>query len=178
MDAEIVRDLALASSGLLDRKIGGPSIVPPFPEGLLAQRFQAEELRMPTKEHQRRGIYIHVQRTLTYPMLAAFDAADGNQPCQRRDRSATPMQALTLLNDPVFAEAARALGARLRKESAERDGRLRLGFQYCLGRTPSARELSVLTDLLATQRTVDQRADRRAVPPGEQFRKDTHRDRR
>ncbi|MBI2805032.1 MAG: PSD1 domain-containing protein [Planctomycetes bacterium] len=151
VEAEIVRDLALAASGLLDRKLGGPSIVPPFPEGLLAQRFQAEALRMPTKAHHRRGVYIHVQRTLTYPMLAAFDAADGNQPCLRRDRSTTPMQALTLLNDPVFTEAAKALGARLQKSAAERDERLRLGFLFCLGRAPKARELGVLSDLVAVQ---------------------------
>src|SRR5205807_2552718 len=108
VEAEIVRDLALASSGLLIPKLGGPSIVPPFPEGLLAQKFEAEALRLPTKDHHRRGIYIHVQRTLTYPMLAAFDVADGNQPCLRRDRSITPMQALTLLNDPVFTECTKA----------------------------------------------------------------------
>lgn len=152
VEAEIVRDLALASSGLLDRKLGGPSIVPPFPDGLLAQKFQAEALRMPTKEHHRRGVYIHVQRTLTHPMLAVFDVADGNQPCLRRDRSVTPMQALTLLNDPVFTEAAQALGARLRKESKDGDSRLKLGFQLCLGRLPNARELNVLSELVGTQK--------------------------
>jgi hypothetical protein len=151
VDAEIVRDLALASSGLLDRKLGGPSIVPPYPEGLLAQKFQAEALRMPTKDHHRRGVYIHVQRTLTYPMLAAFDAADGNQPCLRRDRSMTPMQALTLLNDPVFTEAAQALGTRIRNASGDRTERLRFGFELCLGRAPSERESRVLLDLVATQ---------------------------
>ncbi len=151
VEAEIVRDLALASSGLLDPKVGGPSIVPPYPDGLLAQRFQAEALRMPTKDHHRRGVYIHVQRTLTYPMLAAFDVADGNQPCLRRDRSITPMQALTLLNDPVFTEAAQALGSRLRKAATDRDARLRLGFQLCLARVPNPRELAVLTELVQTQ---------------------------
>lgn len=151
VEAEIVRDLALATSGLLDPKLGGPSIVPPFPEGLLAQRFQAEALRMPTKEHHRRGVYIHVQRTLTHPMLAVFDVADGNQPCLRRDRSTTPMQALTFLNDPVYVEAAQALGARLRKASASRDDRLQHGFKLCLGRSPSARELRVLGELVETQ---------------------------
>jgi hypothetical protein len=159
VDAEIVRDLALATSGLLDRKLGGPSIVPPFPEGLLAQRFQAEALRMPTKEHHRRGVYIHVQRTLTYPMLAAFDVADGNQPCLRRDRSTTPMQALTMLNDPVFTEAAQALGARLRKSNGDRDERLRFGFQLCLGRSPNARELSVLGDLVETHKKLGANED-------------------
>src|SRR5262249_22150889 len=124
VEAEVVRDLALAASDLLDRKIGGPSIVPPFPDAPLAQRVQGEALKLTTKDHQRRGVYIHVQRTLTFPMLATFDAADGNQPCVRRDRSTTPMQALTLLNDPVFAEAAQALGKRLRQTSSERDERL------------------------------------------------------
>lgn len=92
-----------------------------------------------------------MQRTLTYPMLAVFDVADGNQPCLRRDRSITPMQALTLLNDPIFTEAAQALGGRLRKTAQDRDERLRLGFQLCLGRLPGAREMDVLTGLVETQ---------------------------
>lgn len=151
VEAEIVRDLALAVSGLLDLKLGGPSIVPPFPEGLLKQDFQSEELRLPTKDHHRRGIYIHVQRTLTHPLLAVFDAADGNQLCIKRDRSTTPMQALTLLNDPVFSEAAQKLGDRLRKVSPDRDERLRSAFRICLGRPPEARELKVLGDLVQAQ---------------------------
>jgi hypothetical protein len=114
---------------------------------------------MPTKEHHRRGVYIHVQRTLTYPMLAAFDVADGNQPCLRRDRSITPMQALTLLNDPVFTEAAQALGARLRKSANDRDERLRLAFQLCLGRVPNTRELDVLTGLVQTQQKLGANED-------------------
>jgi hypothetical protein len=151
VEAEIVRDLALSASGLLNLKLGGPSIVPPYPEGLLAQRFEAEALKLPTKDHHRRGVYVHVQRTLTYPMLAAFDVADGNQPCLKRDRSTTPIQALTLLNDPVFTEAAQTLGARLCKASGDRNERLRIGFQLCLGRAPNVRELSVLRDLVQTQ---------------------------
>lgn len=159
VEAEIVRDLALSVSGLLDLKMGGPSIVPPFPDGLLAQRFQAEALKLPTKEHRRRGVYIHVQRTLTYPMLAAFDGADGNQPCLRRDRSTTPMQALTLLNDPVFVEAAKALAVRIQKATPDQDGRLRFGIQLCLGRAATARELAVLSDLVAAQRKLGAKDD-------------------
>jgi hypothetical protein len=152
VEAEIVRDLALSVSGLLRPKLGGPSIVPPFPEGFLAQRFAAEALKMPTAERHRRGVYIHVQRTLTYPTLAAFDVADGNQPCPRRDRSVTPMQALTLLNDPVFAECAEVLGARLRSAAPqEREARLGFAFQLCLGRAPKARELKLLDDLVDAQ---------------------------
>jgi mono/diheme cytochrome c family protein len=151
VEAEIVRDVVLDIAGLLDRKLGGPSVVPPFPDGLLDQKVTAESLKMPTKNHHRRGIYIHVQRTLQYPMLAAFDGADGNQPCTRRDRSTTPMQALTLLNDPVMTEAARALGQALRKEATTRDDRLRLASERCLGRVPTEKELAVLGQLVARQ---------------------------
>jgi cytochrome c553 len=151
VEAEIIRDQALAVSGLLDRTVGGPSIVPPFPDGFLAQKFEAEALRRPTKDHRRRSVYIHVQRTLQHPVLAAFDAADGNQPCLRRDRSTTPMQALTLLNDPVFHECVLALGQKLTKVGKDRDERLRQGFLLCLGRPPTAGELEALSDLVRTQ---------------------------
>jgi len=152
VEAEIVRDLCLATSGLLDPKLGGPSIVPPFPAGLLDQQFTNEALKLPGGERHRRGVYIHVQRTLTHPTLAAFDGVDGNQSCVRRDRSTTPIQALTLLNDPVFIECTQALGGRLRKLSPERDERLRLGFRLCLGRLPAAGELTVLQELVETQK--------------------------
>jgi mono/diheme cytochrome c family protein len=161
VEAEVVRDLALAASGLLDRKIGGPSIVPPFPEGMPTGQFSAEGMKLPGGDRHRRGLYIHTQRTLTFPMLATFDGADGNQPCVRRDRSTTPMQALTLLNDPVFIECARALGARLRREAKDQDERLRLGFRLCLGRPPSAEELAVLNDLVRQQQKL--RASEEAV---------------
>jgi hypothetical protein len=136
---------------LLDRKLGGPSIVPPFPEGLLGFRFTAEALKMPTANHQRRSVYIHVQRTLTHPLLATFDAADGNQSCPRRDRSTTPLQALTLLNDPVYMECARALGRRMSKTEGDTQKRLRHGFALCLNRPPTTAELAVLVDLYQEQ---------------------------
>ncbi|MBM4067920.1 MAG: DUF1553 domain-containing protein [Planctomycetes bacterium] len=148
LEAEIIRDLALAAGGLLDRRLGGVSIVPPYPEGFLAQRFTNEALKMPTRQHHRRSIYIHVQRTLTHPLLAVFDAADGNQPCLRRDRSTTPMQALTLLNDPVFVECAQALGGRLRVAAGNRDKRLRWAFQLCTGRPANDREMLILRELV------------------------------
>jgi mono/diheme cytochrome c family protein len=152
VEAEIVRDLSLAVSGLLDPKLGGPSIVPPFPKGLLEQRFTNEDLKLPGPERHRRGIYIHVQRTLPHPSLAAFDVADGNQTCVRRDRSITPIQALTMLNDPVFAECAQALGARLRKRPGTDDERLRFVFRLCLAREPSPEELTALIGLVEAQR--------------------------
>jgi mono/diheme cytochrome c family protein len=149
VEAEIVRDLALSTSGLLNPKLGGPSIVPPFPDGLLAQKFTAESLKMPGPEQHRRGIYVHVQRTLQHPTLAVFDAADGNTACAKRDRSTTPLQALALLNDPVFVECAKALGARIAKHGGDTtEARLRYGFELCLSRAPTARELAILTELV------------------------------
>jgi hypothetical protein len=152
VEAEIVRDLSLSVSGLLDLKLGGPSIVPPFPEGLLDQRFTSEDLKLPGSERHRRGVYIHVQRTLTHPSLAAFDVADGNQACVRRDRSTTPIQALTLLNDPVFLECAQALGRRLPTLAPDRDERLRRAFQLCVARLPNAEEMALLVELVEAQR--------------------------
>lgn len=151
VDAEIVRDLALATSGLLDRKLGGPSIVPPFPKALPTGQFTAEALKMPTKEKNRRGIYIHVQRTLTHPTLSAFDATDGNQACVRRPRSTTPVQALTLLNDPTFIECAQALGKVLREASISHEERIRVGFELCMTRPPRAEEMTILLELIETQ---------------------------
>jgi len=150
VDAEIVRDQALAVSGLLDRKRGGPSVVPPFPDGLNAGMFASEEIKLPTSDHYRRGVYIHAQRTLTYPTLAIFDGVDGNSSCVRRARSITPIQALTLLNDPVFAECARSFGGRICKAKSQREERLKWAFEVCLARQPDAEELQILVDLVQT----------------------------
>jgi hypothetical protein len=152
VEAEIVRDLALAVSGLLDRRRGGPSVVPPFPDGLLSHKLTAEELRHPTNDHRRRSVYVHVQRTLLHPSLAAFDAADGNSTCVRRERSSTPVQALALLNDPVFTECIDALGEQLRKLEGDESARLRNGFARCLSRQPTDDELNVLRKLVERQR--------------------------
>jgi hypothetical protein len=151
VEAEIVRDLALSVSGLLSPKIGGPSIVPPFPKELPTSQLTQEELKLPTPERHRRSLYIFGQRTLVHPVLSAFDAADPNQPCIRRERSVSPMQALTLLNDPTFVECAKALGDRLRVARASRDDRLEHGFLLCLGRPPSAAEKAALAELVEQQ---------------------------
>jgi hypothetical protein len=152
VEAEIVRDLSLSVSGLLKRDMGGPSIVPPFPEGLLDLKFTNESLKMPGAERHRRGLYIHVQRTLPHPSLATFDGLDGNAPCPRRDRTATPLQALAMLNDPVFVECAKALGERVRREKPDDESRLRFAWESCLCRPPTQRELAALNQLLARQR--------------------------
>ena len=85
-----------------------------------------------------------MQRTLPYPMMKEFDAADANVSCTRRERSNTPLQALTMLNDPVFTEAARALGLRVTAERQERHARLRHMFRICLSREPGERESAAL----------------------------------
>ncbi|MBY0227974.1 MAG: PSD1 and planctomycete cytochrome C domain-containing protein [Gemmataceae bacterium] len=149
LEAEIIRDTALAVAGLLDRRMGGESIVPPFPKEMPAGQFTAEAFKGPTKDRHRRGIYIHVQRTLTHPSLAALDAPDGNAPCPRRDRGTSPVQALALLNDPVFAEAARGLGARLMNA----DDGVALGFRLCLGRLPTAEERGIMERLVKKLRS-------------------------
>ena len=149
LEAEIVRDSALAVSGLLRPELGGPSIQPVLPKGLaVLGELKNERFQEQRGDRHRRGLYIHMQRTFQYPMLAAFDAPDGNQPCPRRDRSNTPIQALTLLNDPAFVECSQALGQRLMKVSGDREHRLRQAFSLCLGRAASDAELTVLRELL------------------------------
>jgi hypothetical protein len=86
----------------------------------------------------RRGMYIHYQRTTPYPLLVNFDAPDSNTACSRRRRSNTPLQALNLMNDPVFMEAAAALADRLRTEAPANP--IEYGFMLCLGRKPSDSE--------------------------------------
>jgi hypothetical protein len=163
VEGEIVRDLALAVGGLLNSRIGGPSIQPPLPVGLKSFDELKEERFMERRGTRfRRGLYINVQRTLAYPMLSVFDAPSGNEPCPLRQRSTTPMQALALTNDPALVECAQALGRRLFEErhiggervAAGRDpeARLRYGFELCLARPPLEEELRVLAALLADQR--------------------------
>jgi mono/diheme cytochrome c family protein len=152
VEAEIVRDLTLAASGLLNPKIGGPSFQPPLPAGLARlPELKNERFVEATGggARYRRGIYIHTQRTFPYPMLATFDGPDSNALCTRRDRSNTPLQALTLLNDPVFFECAQALGRRLLREvKGGREERIRYAFTLCVGRRPVEEEAAALDELL------------------------------
>lgn len=146
LEAEIVRDSALAASGLLHRTIGGPSIRPPQPAGIseLTYANSAKWVETAGPEKFKRGMYIWFQRTSPYPMLTAFDSPDGNVCTVRRERSNTPLQALTMLNDAVFVEAAQALAKRVltEKKDAVPCLHLKLMFELCLGRepTPSERE--------------------------------------
>ncbi len=158
VDAEIVRDLALHAAGLLDPAVGGPSFQPALPRSLARlPELKNERFMEATSGPQRfrRSVYINSQRTFPHPALAAFDSADNSQACTRRDRSTTPIQALTLLNDPNFAEAAAAVGVRLAARDiaagSETDA-LRFAFERCLGRRPDAAEERILLELLRKHR--------------------------
>ena len=150
VEAEIIRDLSLDASGLLSRKLGGPSIRPRLPSGV-AELGYAGSVKWPQskgEDNYRRGLYIFFQRTVPYPMLMTFDSADSTVTCLRRERSNTPLQALTLLNDPVFFECAQAFGARIVREGGkDSDDRLRYAFRLCLCREPGAEELKSLQAL-------------------------------
>ena len=154
LEAETVRDAYLATSGLLNPKIGGPSIRPPLPADIAALGYANSVKWTESKgdEKNRRGLYIFFQRTVPYPMLMTFDAPDSNTTCARRERSNTPLQALTLLNDPVFFECAQALGARMAEvPTADADARIRHGFERAFARPPSPEELSRLLKLYEAQ---------------------------
>ena len=153
VEAETVRDLALAVSGLLDPAIGGPSIQPPLPKGLSQlSELKNERFQESSGSPHRRGVYIHMQRTFPYPMISTFDGPDGNQCTMLRDRSTTPMQALALLNEPALDECARALGRKLMAATEDEVGRIHAGFTWCLSRPPQDDELRVLRELVAEQR--------------------------
>jgi hypothetical protein len=153
LDAEIVRDNALAASGLLSRAVGGPSVFPPQPEGI----YQFTQVQRPWKtstggDRYRRGVYTFFQRSAPYPGLTVFDAPDGNSSCTRRVRSNTPLQALTLLNDQAFLELAQGLAQRVLREAPPSDAeRLRLAFRLCMARNPAPVEASRLERYLHLQ---------------------------
>ncbi|MDP6795779.1 MAG: PSD1 and planctomycete cytochrome C domain-containing protein [Verrucomicrobiota bacterium] len=166
LDAEVVRDLALASSGLLSEKMGGPGVFPPQPDGCMDLGQHRKTWKVSSGEDRfRRAAYTYRWRNTPHPALKVFDAPDGLATCTRRIRSNTPLQALTLMNDPAFVELAVGLARRLMTEEESSANRIRLGFQLCLGREPDAEELRLLTELVAVQQTefAAQAAEAKAV---------------
>lgn len=165
VEAEVLRDLYLAASGLLAPTIGGPSVRPRQPAGIseLTYAGSARWVESTGADRYRRGLYTWFQRTSPYPMLMTFDAPDSNVVCTRRDRSNTPLQALTLLNDPVFHECAQALGRRMMQSpQADPAARLKAGFEMTLGRPPTDKELARLGELNSEFRSLAE-ADRSAA---------------
>jgi len=157
LEAEFVRDNALAIAGLLNLDdVGGPSVKPYQPAGYYAAlQFPNRYYVADTDERQwRRGVYTHWQRTFLHPMLANFDAPARDECAAARNSSNTPQQALTLLNDPIFVEAARVFAQRLLQDATVADdaSRIRLAYRKAVNRDPSEKELASLAGFLATQR--------------------------
>jgi hypothetical protein len=157
VDAEIVRDIALDASGLLNPEIGGPSVNPPAPAFLFEPPASYSKKSWKTAEgpeRYRRALYTFRFRSVPYPMLQAFDAPNGESSCVRRSRSNTPLQALTTLNEPLFVEAAQALATRTLKDGGASDeARLAYAFRRCVARPPTGQESAVLLKFLDKQRT-------------------------
>jgi Protein of unknown function (DUF1553)/Protein of unknown function (DUF1549)/Planctomycete cytochrome C len=154
LEAEEVRDAALTASGLLTPTVGGPSVFPPQPPGVYAFTQVPRDWKASDgPDRYRRGMYTFFWRSAPHPGLTVFDAPDSTSACTRRNRSDTPLQALTLLNDQAFFECAQGLAARILKEGGTNDNdRLAYGFRLCTARLPSTREREVLGRLLARER--------------------------
>ncbi len=154
LDVEALRDLALAASGLRDRRLGGPSVFPPQPEGIWAAARSDDRWKVSEGgDRHRRGLYTFWRRTSPYATFSLFDAPSREVTCTRRARSNTPLQALALLNDPAFVECAEALARRMVEGPGPApEGRIGRGFRLCTGREPDAEELDRLGRLLGAER--------------------------
>jgi len=159
LPAESVRDNALAISGLLVRKIGGPSVKPYQPAGYYRHlNFPTRKYAHHTDERQwRRGLYVHWQRQFLHPMLKAFDAPRREECTAQRSRSNTPLAALVLLNDPTFVEAAKFFAQRILKEGGSTtDSRLNFAFRQAVSRKPDDFERKALKQLFNTPELRDE----------------------
>jgi hypothetical protein len=156
VEGEIVRDIALAASGLLNPEIGGPPVYPPSPEFLYQPPVSYGPKQWHTEtgdQRYRRALYTFRFRSVPYPALDAFDTPNGDAACVRRVRSNTPLQALTTLNETVFLEAAEALASRAIEQGGDNaDDRLTYAFRRVLTRTPNAAEKDALLSMLERQR--------------------------
>ncbi|MES1261834.1 MAG: DUF1549 and DUF1553 domain-containing protein, partial [Acidobacteriota bacterium] len=165
VDAEIVRDIALSASGLLNEEVGGPSVYPPAPAFLfLPPTSYGPKVWNESKdaERYRRALYTFRFRSVPYPMLQTFDSPTGDTSCVRRARSNTPLQALTTLNEPLFIDSARALAMKTLQAGGATDAqRLNYAVRRVLARTPSPAEAEELLKLLSKeeQRFADGRHD-------------------
>ncbi|HRE80695.1 MAG TPA: PSD1 and planctomycete cytochrome C domain-containing protein [Opitutaceae bacterium] len=161
LDAEVIRDVSLAASGLLSSKIGGPPVYPPQPDGVMTVgQTRRSWITSLGEDRYRRGLYTHVWRSTLHPAFAVFDAPDGNTTCTRRNRSNTPLQALTLLNDQQFFEFAGALSKRVQSEvTSGLPDQINYAFRLCVSRDPDAVERQRLIDLFHQQFAAAQGSD-------------------
>jgi hypothetical protein len=162
LTAEMVRDQALLASGLLDRTMGQPPVMPPQPASVWKSVYNDEKWKDDKgSKRYRRAIYTFIKRTSGYPSFLTFDGSDHVTSLPRRIPTNTPLQALVTLNDPVYQEAAEALAKRVLKETPVRtangqagesvlDARLRYATRLVLSRDPSATELNVLRKFVQT----------------------------
>ena len=156
MKAETIRDTILQISGLLSHKMYGPTVKPPQPAGVWRVIGQVDNTYRISSggDRYRKGLYTIWRRSAHYPAFANFDAPDRGACSVKRTRSNTPMQALTLLNDEAYVEAALAFAKKIKNYSdAKTDkAKLQYAFKLCTSRTPDTRELNILTDILKRER--------------------------
>ena len=154
LEAEMVRDQALALSGLLSRKMGGPSVYPPQPPGLWQAAFNGQRT-YPTstgEDRYRRGIYTFWRRTIPYPSMTTFDATSRESCTVRRFRTNTPLQAFVTLNDPCFVECAQALARRIIREGGSfTQDRAKFALRLCLSRPPQPQQVKQLVALYESE---------------------------
>ncbi len=155
VEGEVVRDIALAASGLLETRLGGPPAYPPAPDFLFkppASYGPKTWTEDKGPERYRRALYTFRFRSVPYPVLTTFDTPNGDASCVRRARSNTPLQALTTLNETLFVECARGLAQKTLAEGGKADAdRATYAFRRCTGRKPTAQELDILLGFLARQ---------------------------
>jgi hypothetical protein len=155
LEAEMIRDQALVVSGLLSHKLGGPSVMPPQPEGLWQVVYSGDKWEISKGEDKyRRGLYTFWRRSMPHPAMTTFDAPTREFCVVKRTRSNTPLQALVLLNDPQYIEAAQALARRILswQDKGIRE-RVAYAFRLCLGRTPARKEVDRLAALYERERS-------------------------
>jgi hypothetical protein len=155
LDAEIIRDAALKAAGVLSPKMGGPGVYPPQPASITSEGTYGkfEWKTSEGEDRYRRSLYTFTKRTAPFAMATTFDAPTGEACLAKRDVSNSPLQALTLLNDQMFMEAAQAMAKAVIAASPDDDTRLTNTFRRCLTRPPAADELTMLKTFLQKQRT-------------------------
>jgi hypothetical protein len=154
LEAEMVRDQALALAGLLSRKVGGPSVFPPQPDGLWQAAFNGERTWSTSRgdDRYRRGLYVFWRRTVPYPSMAAFDAPSREICAIKRVRTNTPLQSFVTMNDPVYVEAAQALARRIVREGGpDVASRVRYALTLCQCRPPRPEQVEPLVSLYSAE---------------------------
>jgi mono/diheme cytochrome c family protein len=169
LPAELIRDSALSAGGLLMDTIGGESVRPAQPDGVIDLQYSMKWEETSGRPRFRRGLYIHIQRTASYPLLMNFDSPDRTVSCARRETSNTPLQPLNLMNDPAFVEAAQALAARLIREESDPNRRAGRAFSLCFNRIPKPGERDIVLSHVERRRQLSKANPKAAdsVPTGD-----------